>query len=145
MLGVLAVDAHSFTLTVDGEVDRPLVLPLDELMALPATERSLSMSCFGGPHADALMKGVTLARLLALAQARGGASRAVFHCADGYNESIPLVELLQNDAFLVYTVNGERLHETGWPVRLAIPGKFGYKWAKSVQRIEILSDDGADA
>ncbi len=138
------MDAHSFTLTVDGEVDRPLVLPYDELQALPSTERLLSMSCFGGPHADALMKGVTLARLLALAQARGGASRAVFHCADGYNESIPLVELLQNDAFLVYAVNGQAVDELGWPLRLAIPGKFGYKWAKSVQRIEIVSDDGAD-
>jgi DMSO/TMAO reductase YedYZ molybdopterin-dependent catalytic subunit len=119
-----------------------LVLPYDELLALPATERSLSMSCFGGPHADALMKGVTLARLLALAQTRGSASRAVFHCADGYNESIPLVELLQNDAFLVYAVNGEAVDELGWPVRLAVPGKFAYKWAKSVQRIELVADEG---
>jgi DMSO/TMAO reductase YedYZ molybdopterin-dependent catalytic subunit len=134
------VDAHSFTLTVDGEVDRPLVLRYDELLALPSTERLLSMSCFGGPHDDALMKGVTVARLLALAGARGSASRAVFHCADGHHETIPLVELLQNEAFLVYAVNGESVDDPGRPLRLAIPGKLGHKWAKSVQRIELIAD-----
>lgn len=135
------MDVHSFTLTVDGEVDRPLSLSYDELVALPATERSVSLSCFKGSRNTTLMKGVTLARLLAQALARGSACRAVFYCADGYNESIPLAELLQCEAFLVYAVDGERGDELGWPLRLAVPGKSGYKWAKTVQRIEIVADE----
>ncbi len=139
--GVPKVDVRSFTLTVDGEVDRPLVLSYDELLALPATERAVRMDCVGGFRNNTVMKGVPLADLFALAQARGSVRRAVFYCADGYHESMPLVELFQGEAFLAYSVNGERPDRLGCPLRLAVPGKYGYKWAKWVHRVELVADE----
>lgn len=135
--------SRPYTLRIDGEVDRPLVLDYRAILALPAVERVVRLDCAGGPRDDATMRGPSLAHLIALAETRDAACLAVFHCADGHSESIPLVDLLHCDAFLVYSVNGEPAGEPERPVRLAIPGKFGHLWAKWVRRIELLAD--ADA
>lgn len=129
-----------FRLIIDGEVDRPLHLSYDEILELPRVERTVHLDCAGGLRDDTVMGGTPLEGLLALARARGGACRAVFHCADGLTENIPLVDLLHCGAFLVYSVDGEPAGEPDCPVRLAIPGKFGHLWAKWVCRIELLAD-----
>lgn len=140
-LGVTVLDVDTYTLTIDGEVDRPLVLRHDELLAMPAKEQTVRIACAGGTNESTVMKGVTLARLFALARVRSAACRAVFHCADGYNESIPLVEVFHCEAFLGYPADEECADSRGQPLRLVLPGKFGYKWAKTVQRIELVADE----
>jgi len=134
------VDVRSFTLTIDGAVGHPLVLRYDQLLELPAVEREVRMDCVGGFRNNTVMKGVPLAHLLDLAEVQDTTRRAVFHCVDGYRESIPLVEL-KHGALLVYSVNGAQVEKLGYPLRLAIPGKYGYKWAKWVQRVEFVADD----
>jgi DMSO/TMAO reductase YedYZ molybdopterin-dependent catalytic subunit len=135
------LDVDSFTLTVDGEVDHPIVLRYDELLAMPATERSVRLVCVSGPRERTLMKGVALSHLFELARVRDSASLAVFHCPDGYRERVPLVEVLRCESFLVYSVDGESADKLGWLLRLAIPGKSGYKWAKTVQRVELVAHE----
>ncbi len=135
----MAIDSGSLTLTVVGDVDRPLTLRYDELLRLPAIERRVLMDCMSGSRSSAVMKGVSIARLVAMSEARDTVSLAVFHCVDGHCERVPLVDLLYGEAFLAYSVKGERPAEPSWPPRLAIPGRFGYKWAKWVQRIELVS------
>ena len=139
--GVPRVDAHSATLTIDGEVERPMELRYDELLGLPAVERTVRMDCVSRFRNNTVMKGVSVAHLFDLAEVRRSARRAVFHCADGYIESIPVPDLIQYDAFLAYSVNGEGVDRLGHPLRLAIPGKYGYKWAKWVKRVELVDDD----
>ncbi len=135
------MDPDLFTLTIDGEVGRPLSIAYAELLELPAVERVVRLDCAGGPRDDTTMKGLSVEHLLALVEARDCVCRAVFHCADGHSESIPLVDLLLCEAFLVYSVNGEAAGEPDHPIRLAIPGKFGHLWAKWVQRIELLAGE----
>lgn len=139
--GVPRMDAHSGTLTIDGEVERPVELCYDRLLELPATERTVRMDCVGGFRNNTVMKGVPVAHLFDLAEVRRSARRAVFHCADGYSESIPVPDLIQQEAFLAYSVNGEGVDKLGHPLRLAIPGKYGYKWAKWVERIELVGSE----
>ena len=139
--GVPTIDVHSFTLTIDGAVGRPLVLRYDQLLELPTVEREVRMDCVGGFRNNTVMKGVPLSHLIDLTEVQDTARRAVFHCADGHRETIPLVELLQQEAFLAYSVNGAHVNKLGYPLRLAIPGKYGYKWAKWVQRLEFVADE----
>lgn len=133
-----------YVLRVDGEVDRPLALSLDAILALPFVERVVRIDCAGGPRDDTVMRGPTLEHLLTLAGARDNACLAVFHCADGLSESVPLVDLIQCEAFLAYSADGQPVGEPDRPVRLAIPGKFGHLWAKWVWRIEVVSEAGAN-
>jgi DMSO/TMAO reductase YedYZ molybdopterin-dependent catalytic subunit len=134
------VKLQSFTLTIEGEADRPAVLRYDELLALPAVERTVPMSCAGGTREDAVVKGVTVAHLLALAQVRDTARLAVFSCTDGHEESVPLIDLIQREAFLVHTVDEEHMDKPEYPLRLCIPGKFACHWAKGVERVELVGD-----
>ncbi len=120
---------------------RPLVLRYDQVLKLPTVERMVRMDCMSGTRSDIVMKGVTLARLFCLARARGSACRAVFHCADGHSESIPLIDLLQYEAFLAYSEDGEHVDDVSYPLRLAVPGKYGYKWAKWVRRVQLVADE----
>ena len=138
--GVAKLDMQSFTLTIEGEADRPVVLRYEELLELPAVERTVPMSCVGGSREDAVVKGVTVAHLFALARVRDTARLAIFSCADGHEESVPLIELVQNEAFLVYSVAGERVDRLGYPLRLCIPGKYACHWAKGVERVELVGE-----
>ncbi len=139
--GVPDVDLGTYTLTIDGAVDHPQLLRMDAVEQLPSVTRLTRMDCVGGFRNNLEMRGVRLAELLERAGLRPDAKRAIFYCADGYYESSTLVDLEAVDAMLVYELNGERQPVQGCPLRLAIPGKYGYKWAKWVQRIEIVTHD----
>ena len=62
--GVPAVDAETFTLTLDGWVERPQVLRFDELLTMPSEQRAVRMDCVGGFRNNTIMRGVSLAALL---------------------------------------------------------------------------------
>ncbi len=139
--GVPAVDLETYTLTVDGAVESPVLLSFDEVLALPAVERPVRMDCVSGFRNNTVMRGVRFAELMERVGVRPDARRAIFYCADGYFEASTLDDLRAADALLAYEVNGERVAGLGCPLRIAIPGKYGYKWAKWVQRIEIVRYD----
>ena len=86
------------------------------------------------------MEGVLLKSILERAGVTSEAQRAVFYCADGYYSSVDLEELLDREAFLAYKINDQAVPQFGYPLRLAIPGKYGYQWAKWVIRIELVAD-----
>lgn len=139
--GVPGVDTVAATLIIGGEVERDVELRIDELIAMPTVERTVRMDCVGGFRNNTVMTGVSVAHLFDLVGVRDSAVRAVFYCADGYYESMSISELVEGEAFLAYLVNGERVDKLGNPLRLAIPGKYGYKWAKWIQRIELVDDE----
>ena len=139
--GVPQVDTDRYRLDVTGTVDREMSFSFAQILQLPSTERQIRMDCVGGFRNNSIMKGTPLGPLLDLARPKPETRRVVFHCADGYYSSIDLAVLLERDAFLAYSVNGEAVPKLGYPLRLAIPGKYGYQWAKWVVRIELVSDD----
>lgn len=139
--GVPSVDVHSTTLIIDGEVEHSLDLRFDQLLELPAVERTVRMDCVGGFRNNTKMKGVSIAHLFDLAKVRTTAQRAIFYCSDGYYSSIPVADLIQHEAFLAYSVNGEHVPKLGYPLRLAIPGKYGYKWPKWIERVELTDSE----
>jgi hypothetical protein len=70
------------------------------------------------------------------------AFKIAFRCADGYSESLPIVDALQQDTLLVWEMNGQPLPPAhGFPVRLLVPGLFGMKNPKWITRIEAVDYD----
>ena len=137
--GVPRIAPERFILAVDGKVDRPLNLSLDDLRNHPVVDRQVTMDCVGGLQNVITARGVSLATLLERAEAAPDAATAVFHCADGYFTTHPMEDLLETEAYLAYAINGEETPDHGFPLRLVSPGKYGYKWAKWVVRIELVS------
>ncbi|MCH8224697.1 MAG: molybdopterin-dependent oxidoreductase [Chloroflexi bacterium] len=137
--GVPEIDLNQYSLTIDGAVAQARTLSIDQLRAQPSCSRLVRMDCVGGFRNNSIMDGVLLRQLLQESGVEPGARRAVFHCADGYRVALDLEDLLGKEAFLAYSFNGEETARFGFPLRLAIPGKYGYQWAKWVTRIELVA------
>jgi DMSO/TMAO reductase YedYZ molybdopterin-dependent catalytic subunit len=136
--GVPEVDLEAYRLEVEGTVERPHSLSFAEIRAMPSMARQVRQDCVGGIRNNSIMEGVPLQALLERAGVAPEAQRAVFHCADGYYSSLDLKELLEREAFLAYKMNDQEMPRFGYPLRLAMPGKYGYQWAKWVVRIELV-------
>lgn len=131
---------REFTLTINGAVEQPLSLSLEDLLALPTVEREVTLDCGKGTRTASTMKGVAISSLIELAETNDAASLAVFYCTDGHRETLSLADLIGCSAFLAFADQGDG-PETGRPgVRLVVPGKFGERWAKYVQRVEIIAE-----
>jgi DMSO/TMAO reductase YedYZ molybdopterin-dependent catalytic subunit len=128
------VDPEAWTLAVDGRVDDPFELGVDDLSA--TAERNALLDCTSGWYAERDWQGVTLADLVAAADPAPDAGWVTVHSVTGYRWSIPRDEA--DDALLATHLSGERLdHGHGYPLRLVAPGRRGFQWVKWVERIEV--------
>ncbi len=138
--GVQHVDIDGYTLTVDGLTDRTVTLTYDQVLALDACERFITLHCVEGWDASILWKGVLLSDLIDLAGAQPEATTVIFSAVDGYTTSLPLATVRDNGLILAYDANGLALpDEMGYPFIVVAEDKLGYKWARWVNRVT-LSD-----
>jgi DMSO/TMAO reductase YedYZ molybdopterin-dependent catalytic subunit len=141
------VDAAAFKLTIDGLVENPLTLSLDEIKALPAVEEMLTLECIGNPVGgnligNCLWKGCDLAPLLDRVGVKPEAVQARFSAADDYVTSVDLSWLTQPGVRLIYEINGEPLTpDHGAPLRIRMPGLYGQKQPKWLTRIEFIAEE----
>jgi DMSO/TMAO reductase YedYZ molybdopterin-dependent catalytic subunit len=146
------VSVDSWFLEIDGLVRRPTRLTYDELLAHDSISVPVTISCVSnevGGHlvGNAVWQGVPLAELLDRTGLETAAEQVVGESVDGFTAGFPLgVAVDGRDAIVAYAMNGEPLPvEHGYPVRLIVPGLYGYvsatKWLK---RIELTTWDGFD-
>ena len=139
--GVQYVDLADYTLTIDGLANQPQSYTYDDVTKMPSDERLLRLYCVEGWNANILWKGVTMQALLASADPKAEVNTVIFHAVDGYTTSLPLQEILDQNLILAYDANGIALPpEMGFPFILVAEEKWGYKWARWVNRIELSSD-----
>jgi DMSO/TMAO reductase YedYZ molybdopterin-dependent catalytic subunit len=141
------IKAQTWTLSIDGSVETPLQLSLDELKALPAYEAYVTFACIsneiGGPLiSTARWKGVSLRTLLERAKLKADARKVVLRADDGYSTGIPLERCWRPETFLAYEMNGGPLPARhGFPLRAVIPGYYGMKQPKWLTAIEVVTHD----
>jgi DMSO/TMAO reductase YedYZ molybdopterin-dependent catalytic subunit len=135
-----AIDPTKFRLVVDGEVNHPLSLSLDEIYQLPLTSMVIRHVCVEGWAAIVQWGGIQLRELVKLAQPKPDVRYVYFESADGYHESWDLASALHPQTLMAYQKNNAPLPiENGAPLRLASPIKLGYKQSKWVTRITLVS------
>jgi len=136
-------------LAVDGLVEHPLSLTLDEIKAMPARTQITQHNCDEGWTAIGQWTGVPLAGVLRMAALKPQARYIVFHCLDEmvrtpdrsgfYYESIDLFDAFHAQTILAYEMNGKALPvRHGAPLRLRVERHVGYKHAKFITRIEAV-------
>jgi len=131
------IDLKTYTLEIGGEVEIPAKFSWNQVLALPRVESTSDFHCVEGWSVlDCRWEGIQFKRIVELAKPEQNAKFVTFHCADGYTTSLTLDEVSRDDVLLAYRLNGEPLEEgTGFPLRLVIPGKYGYKSALWVVRL----------
>ncbi|GAA0290882.1 sulfite oxidase [Streptomyces polychromogenes] len=157
-LTVPRVDAATWRLRIHGEgVTRPRTYSLDQLLARPLIERDITLTCVsnevGGPYiGTARWLGVPLADLLREAGVRrpsqgGQADQLVARSVDGMTLGSPVEDVMDGrDAMLAVGMNGQPLpFDHGFPVRMLVPGLYGYVSAcKWITEIELTTFDAYD-
>ncbi|MBV1849726.1 molybdopterin-dependent oxidoreductase [Catellatospora tritici] len=152
-LVVPQVDPDSWRLRIHGRVARPMELTLRELLARPTVERYVTLTCVsnevgGDLVGNARWLGVPVKDLLDEAGPLDGADQVVSRSVDGWTCGTPTSVLRDGrDAILAFAMNGEPLPvDHGFPVRMVVPGLYGYVSAcKWITEMELSSFADFDA
>lgn len=148
---VPSVDPEQWSLTITGHVDREITLSFEELLALPLEESYATLACVsntvgGGLIGNALWLGYPIRKLLARAGPKPGADMVLSRSVDGFTAGTPLSALTDDrNAILAVAMNGEPLPpEHGFPVRMVVPGLYGYvsatKWVTELKVTSFAAD-----
>jgi DMSO/TMAO reductase YedYZ molybdopterin-dependent catalytic subunit len=126
-----------YRLTIDGEVDNPMVLDWAQVQALPKVVSGSDFHCFEGWSVlNCKWEGIRFKDIEKLVKPKAVAKAVTFESADTYNTSLYREELTGDDVLLAFRLNDEPLEEGyGFPLRLVVPSKYAYKSALWVVRI----------
>ena len=139
--GVQEIDPATYTLTVDGLVDRSASLTLSQLQTFSRVQKLVTIYCVEGWSVKVLWEGIPLAALFERVSPRAEANTVIFHAADGYTTSLPLEFVFERDLIIADRINGITLPpENGFPFQLVAEDRWGYKWIKWITRIELSAD-----
>jgi sulfane dehydrogenase subunit SoxC len=160
-----AVDPASFRLEVDGAVERPMSLSLEDLRGRARVAEPITFECAGNGRAlleprplsqpwlteavgTAEWTGAPLAPLLEEAGVGQKAVELLFSgldhgieggVAQAYQRAIAVGEA--RDGVLAYEMNGAPLPpQHGFPLRLVVPGWYGMQNVKWLTRITVLEE-----
>ena len=137
------VPPSGWHLRIHGMVAREITISFDELIRRPLTADYITLTCVsnpvGGPYVgNAEWIGASLASLLREAGIRAGAEQLLCTSVDGFTSGAPVQTVMDGrDALLAMAMNGTALPvEHGFPVRMVVPGLYGYvsacKWITDI-------------
>lgn len=137
---VRAIDAGSYRLELSGLVADKRRWSLPELQALPQTDQVTRHICVEGWSAIGKWGGVLFADFLRRVGADLSAKYVGFKCADDYYTSIDMPTALHPQTVLALTYDGQPLPPRyGFPMKLRMPTKLGYKNPKHIQAIFVTN------
>ena len=134
------VDAGSYRLAVSGRVTDRRSWDLPRLHAMAQTSQVTRHICVEGWSAIGKWGGVRFADFLAAVGADRSAKYVAFKCADDYFTSIDMPTALHPQTLLTLTYDGQTLPARyGFPMKLRMPTKLGYKNPKHIMAIEVTN------
>src|SRR6266404_9186828 len=134
------VDLEKWTLTVEGDVQRPGEYNLAQIQTLPKISQNTRHICVEGWDVVGSFGGARISDFLSLVGANTGARFLEVECADDYYESIDMASALQPQSLLCYEMYGQPLDAGhGAPLRLQMPTKLGYKQAKYITKLQVTN------
>jgi len=130
-----------WSFSIDGEVDETRSWTWDEFRALPSEEVTVDIHCVTKwSKLDTVWRGVAVDTLL-----QGLETSAEFstqYSDGGYTTNLPLPDIRDGKAWVVYEYEGEPLHpEHGGPIRMLVPHLYFWKSAKWVSGLTLMLRD----
>jgi len=145
LFGLMLSGASTFSLAypdeglqIIGEVNHPISLTLEELIAMPQTTVNAALYCYGDLVTSGDWTGVQLSLLLEMAEYNENANSVQFYAEDGYSITILMTEALREDVIISYEKDSQP--ET---LRLVIPGANGNLWISMINSLTLSKDTDA--
>src|SRR5215472_6114585 len=141
------VAAGSWRFKITGLVENPRQFSYADIRKLPKIDEMLTLECISNPPdgtaiSNANWTGVRLRPLLEQAGVKPAAKFVAMRGADGYHTVLPVDELMRQENFLPYLMNGVPLPpDHGYPLRIFIPGKYGMKQPKWLTELEFADHE----
>jgi len=136
------IDVGTYRLEITGLVDHPMNLTYAEVISLVNVTELASLRCVTGPSGTAYWTGVPFPEFMRLIGVKSSATELVFFSADGYSTSLKVEELNRTDVLLAWEMNNATLPvDQGYPLKIVVPGDWGYKWAKWITRVSAIDYD----
>ncbi|MCH7959483.1 MAG: protein-methionine-sulfoxide reductase catalytic subunit MsrP [Candidatus Hydrogenedentes bacterium] len=145
-----------YTLTIEGLVDEPIKLDIDDIVKMGLEERVYRFRCVEAWAMTVPWVGVPLHKVLDAAGVTSDAKFVAFQSfydpeqAPGqlnktydwpYHEALRIDEAMNDLAFVVIGLYGKHLlPQSGTPLRIVLPWKYGYKGPKSVVNIKLTAE-----
>ena len=136
-------DLETWRFRVGGLVEEPFALTYAEFLDLPHVEVRSDIHCVTRwSKLDNLWEGVSFRTIAEMARPLQEAKFVLFRCLVPYSSNLPLDVCLEDDVLFAHTHDGSPLlPEHGWPLRLVVPGRYFWKSAKWVNRVEFIDKD----
>ena len=135
------VNITSYHLEVDGLVVNPKNYTYDQVKDFQSYQKVVKLDCVEGWSVNILWQGVLVKDILNDVKPLPTANTVIFYAVDGYSTSFPLEYLQNNQILMAYKMNNATLPpERGFPFQLVAESKWGYKWIKWINRIELSSN-----
>ena len=135
-----------YRLRINGDVDHPVDISLEELRALPYHQQITQHFCIQGWSGVAKWGGVSMRTIMDLVKPRPDAKWVVFYSiADGpdggiYYDAHPIEQMSNDLTMLAYDMNGAPLSfGHGAPLRLRNEIQLGFKQVKWIKGIEFVA------
>jgi DMSO/TMAO reductase YedYZ molybdopterin-dependent catalytic subunit len=162
-----AIDPSTWTLEVNGKVNKPLRLTLADLKRMPSVELVAVNQCSGnsrglsdprvaggqlanGAMGNARWKGVPLKVVLDQAGVQAGARQIAYSGFDGpvldktpkFAKALDIDHARDGEVMIAYQMNGSDLPVlNGFPIRMIVPGWYGTYWMKHLNTITVLDKE----
>jgi DMSO/TMAO reductase YedYZ molybdopterin-dependent catalytic subunit len=136
------VNISGYRLTISGLTNRTSEYTYEDILNnYPHNSKVVTLFCVEGWDTTILWEGVLVRDLIRDAGIDPRANTVIFTAHDGYTTSFPLEYLMNRDIIMAYKMNNVTLPaERGYPFQLVAEEKWGYKWIKWIENIQ-LSDD----
>ena len=136
------VDGSTYALEIGGLVDNKKKWTLPELYRLPEVSQITRLVCVEGWSAIGSWQGVRLSDFLKLIGADTKAKYVWFQCAEGYSNTIDMPSALHPQTQLALKFDNQILPRAyGFPIKIRIPTKLGFKNPKYVTAMYVQNND----
>jgi DMSO/TMAO reductase YedYZ molybdopterin-dependent catalytic subunit len=161
------IDIDTFKLYVNGNVDKPLALSMNDLRTKFTPDSVIALTiCAGnsrstfnprvpggqwcnGGMGNAKWKGVKLKDILAMAGVKSDAMEISFQGMDrgalpgvpDFVKSLDLAHAMDGEVLVAYEMNGKPIPMlNGYPLKLVVPGWYATYWIGSLSNINVLKE-----
>ena len=135
------IDGKDYRFEVSGLVENKKAWTLDELYQLPQVKQVTRHICVEGWSAIGSWTGTPLRDFLKLVGADTRAKYCWFRCAEGYTSPIDMPTALHPQTQMTFKFADEILPRAyGYPMKIRIPTKLGFKNPKYVVSMEVTND-----